>query len=277
MFDHPLFGNTSSLDFAEAAPNIVVRAGTNSSARGVAGAYSTDGGTMWTPFAAAPAVSGTAAASSGSIAVSADGGTFVWAPQRNNSSVPTPSYSRDRGATWTACTGLAAGAQVAADRVNPSKFYASSRGAMLVSQDGGATFTATTSISTGRPRPVFGLEGDVWVPTNSGLLHSQDSGAAFPPVVGVGAATAVGFGIPLTPAQTYPSVYLAGLVNGVWGTYRSVDAGGSWQRIDDPDHQFGWINCLAGDRRIAGRVYLGTAGRGVVYGDPDPAMLAQGR
>ncbi len=277
MFDNPLFVNTSSLDFAEAAPNIVARVGTNSSPHGATGAYSTDGGSTWTPFAGAPAVSGTTAANAGSIAVSADGGTFVWSPQPNRSSSPTPSYSRDRGATWTACAGLAAGAQVAADRVNPSKFYASARGAMLASVDGGATFTSKATSSSGRPRPVFGLEGDVWVVTNAGLLRSQDSGGSFAPVAGVTGATAVGFGIPLTAAQTYPSIYLAGLVGSVWGTYRSLDAGSSWQRIDDADHQFGWINCLAGDRRVAGRVYLGTSGRGIVYGDPEPATLVQGR
>jgi xyloglucan-specific exo-beta-1,4-glucanase len=69
------------------------------------------------------------------------------------------------------------------------------------------------------------------------------------------------------PGQSYPAVYLAGSVGGVWGTYRSDDVGATWQRIDDSQHQFGNINCLAGDPRIYGRVYLGTAGRGIVYGD----------
>ena len=53
-----------------------------------------------------------------------------------------------------------------------------------------------------------------------------------------------------------------------WGTYRSDDEGASWQRIDDPDHQFGNISCLTGDPRRYGRVYLCTGGRGVIYGDP---------
>jgi hypothetical protein len=70
------------------------------------------------------------------------------------------------------------------------------------------------------------------------------------------------------PGQSYPAVYLAGSVGNVWGTYRSDDAGATWQRIDDPQHQFGWINCLTGDPRRYGRVYLGTGGRGILYGDP---------
>ncbi len=114
---------------------------------------------------------------------------------------------------------------------------------------------------------MFGIEGDVWVPTSSGLFHSQDSAATFAQVPQVNGATAVGFGMP-APGQSYPAVYLAGSVTGVWGTYRSDDAGATWQRIDDPQHQFGYINCLTGDPRRYGRVYLGTGGRGILYGDP---------
>jgi hypothetical protein len=271
MFDHAGFNNTSSLDFAEAAPNIAVRVGSGSPA----GAYSMDGGTTWIPFVTAPQNS----QGSGSIAVSADGTTFLWAPQvpQGATTKPLPSYSRDRGTTWTACPGLelAAGALVAADRVNPLKFYASGGSGMYVSTDGSATFVAVPASPSGRPRPVFGIEGDVWVATDSrttpGLFHSQDSAATFTQVMANGAplvnsATAVGFGMP-APGQSYPAVYLAGSVAGVWGTYRSDDAGVTWQRIDDPQHQFGWIHCLTGDQRQYGRVYLGTGGRGILYGD----------
>jgi hypothetical protein len=258
MFDNPVFGNTNSLDFAEAAPTIVARVGTNSKSGGARGAYSIDGGTTWIPFAGTPAAN----AQSGSIAVSADGQVFLWAPQGG-----APSYSRDAGATWTACGGLTQGARVAADRINPSKFYASGRNQMYVSIDGGASFAESTSVASGRPRPALGVEGDVWIPTNTGLFHSQDSAATFVQVPQVGGATAVGFGMP-APGQSYPAVYLAGSVSGVWGSYRSDDAGVTWQRIDDPSHQFGYINCLTGDPRRYGRVYLGTGGRGILYGDP---------
>ena len=121
---------------------------------------------------------------------------------------------------------------------------------------------------------MFGVEGDVWVATATALLRSQDSGATYAAVTGatgaptVNGATAVGFGPPVAAGASYPAVYLAGSVGGVWGIYRSDDAGTTWQRIDDPQHQFGYINVLAGDRRQAGRVYLGTSGRGIVYGDP---------
>jgi len=274
MSANPIFGNTTSLDFAEVVPQgmplVVARVGTASSSPKQTGAYSTDGGATWTPFPTLPTATGSTTPSSGSIAVAADGSVFVWDPKSG-----TPSYSTDEGTTWTASKGLTAGALVASDRVNPSKFYATSRTAIYASTDRGATFTqipvpsAMATTSYGRPRPVFGIEGDVWLTTGANLLHSLDSGATWQAVAAVSGATAVGFGMPAT-AGAYPAVYLAGSVNGVWGTYRSDDAGTTWQRIDDPQHQFGIIGGLAGDRNQYGRVYLGTSGRGIVYGDPQP-------
>ena len=70
------------------------------------------------------------------------------------------------------------------------------------------------------------------------------------------------------PGRSYPAVYLAGSVSGTWGIYRSDDGGATWQRIDDPEHQFGAVRCLTGDPRLYGRVYFGTDGRGILYGDP---------
>ncbi|HEY6475589.1 MAG TPA: hypothetical protein VI456_03355, partial [Polyangia bacterium] len=285
MFDNPIFGNTNSIDFAESVPSIVARVGTSSSAADPNGAWSMDGGTSWARFAKVPTATtstGTVVtASAGSIAVSADGKTFVWVPARKSSAQPLPSYSPDHGDTWIASTGLSAGLMVAADRVNALTFYAgsSSGKTMYVSIDGGATFKSIMTAGSGRPRPVFGVAGDVWVATAGGLLHSQDGGATFPSVAGVNGATAVGFGAPVMPLQTYPSVYLAGsaatptATTYAWGIYRSDDGGATWQHIDDPQHQYGSINVVAGDPRQPGRVYLGTGGRGIVYGDPQTAAV----
>jgi xyloglucan-specific exo-beta-1,4-glucanase len=49
--------------------------------------------------------------------------------------------------------------------------------------------------------------------------------------------------------------------------FRSTDNGASWVRIDDAAHEYGYTDTIQADPRIFGRVYLGTGGRGIVYGD----------
>jgi xyloglucan-specific exo-beta-1,4-glucanase len=52
------------------------------------------------------------------------------------------------------------------------------------------------------------------------------------------------------------------------GIFRSIDAGASWMRINDDQHQYGltdWV--ITGDPRVFGRVYFGTNGRGIIRGD----------
>ena len=262
MFDNPRFGNTTSLDFAEAQPAVVVRAGTNSGRRG---AISRDGGTIWTPFGSDPPGS----AGEGAIAVSADGEHIVWDPRGTG-----PHFSSDQGQSWTASSGVMppdgnTGALVA-DRVNPLVFYARSGDGVFVSIDGGATFTRAGSYGpTGgaRLRSVFGHEGHVWVSGNAGLWRSSDSARTFERLAAVGGALALGFG-QAAPGADYPALYLSGTVDNQSGLFRSDDAGASWVAIHDDQNRFGYINHITGDPRQFGRVYLGTGGRGILLGDP---------
>jgi len=57
-------------------------------------------------------------------------------------------------------------------------------------------------------------------------------------------------------------------VNGAAGIYRSIDEGKSWLRLNDDQHQFGWIDHISGDPRLFGRVYFATGGRGIIWGEP---------
>lgn len=263
MMRHPIFGNTTGLDFAQRHPLRMARAGT--SGHHQFGAWSADGGLTWTPFRRQPDTRRGA----GSIAISAGGGILVWAPE----DAPI-SFSTDNGASWTASTGTPAQprhALVLADRVQSKTFYLfdANSGTLYRSRDGGASFAPAAS---GLPaRGALSVSpadaGDLWLATPGGLLHSTDTGATFSPVPGVQSAYGVGFGRAAAGAG-YPTLYLGGTIAGVNGVFRSTDAGVHWLRINDGRHQYGYIRIVAGDPRIFGRVYLGTSGRGILIGDP---------
>jgi xyloglucan-specific exo-beta-1,4-glucanase len=87
---------------------------------------------------------------------------------------------------------------------------------------------------------------------------------------GMTKATRMGFGMP-APGSKQPAIFISAIAAGLEGTFRSLDGGQSWIRVDDKDHQFGWKNAVIGDPRVFGRLYLATGGRGIIYGDPQQA------
>jgi photosystem II stability/assembly factor-like uncharacterized protein len=278
-FLNPLMMEVSFLDFAQSNPSLVVRVGLLDYNGTVAGAYSQDGGTTWTQLAAnPPGLAGSPHGALGSmIAVSADGIFFVWAPITAG-----PSFSRDRGASWTPSAGAPAKLRVVSDRVNPSKFYGfdGSTGAVYVSIDAGATFVARNSglpqdpgnpgwTNQAQPRTVPGLEGDLWLPLSSGLYHSTNSGASFTKLATIQTCRLIAFGM-AAPGASYPAIYVVGTTGNIYGIFRSEDAGATWTRINDDQHQFGPLATIAADPRVYGRVYIGTMGRGALFGDIAP-------
>ncbi|MCU7550206.1 T9SS type A sorting domain-containing protein [Chitinophagaceae bacterium LB-8] len=83
----------------------------------------------------------------------------------------------------------------------------------------------------------------------------------------VTACSAVGFGKTATGAS-YPTIYIWGTISGVEGLYRSTNQGVSWTRINDDAHEWGGPGngqFVVGDMNTYGRVYMSTAGRGIVY------------
>jgi xyloglucan-specific exo-beta-1,4-glucanase len=265
-------GTNTSIDYAELSPAYVVRVGNGDTANCEKSlAISTDGGTTWAAVSAQPS----GLTGGGTVAVSATGGgKIVWSPAGVG-----VYYTTGGGKTWTASVGIPAGARVAADRVNANKFYGFKSGTFYVSTDGGKTFAAT--LATGLPqnssvhfKAVPGREGDIWLAGGSetdnayGLWHSTDSGASFVKLANVEEADNVGFGKAAT-GQTYMALYIPAQIGGVRGLYRSTDAGVTWVRINDDQHQWGRAgeSAITGDPRIYGRVYVGTNGRGIIYGD----------
>jgi xyloglucan-specific exo-beta-1,4-glucanase len=257
--DQPALGSNTSLDFAELNPLVFARVGNADAAPHIG--ISSDGGKNWYQGQEPAGVTG-----GGTIAVGADANAMVWSPAGAG-----VHFSTTRGSSWTASSGLPAGAIVESDRVDPRTFYGYAAGKFYTSTDGGATFTASAATLPGTGRLHFkavpGAAGNVWVAGSTGLLRSTDAGATFAPVDGVTEGVSVAFG-KAAPGAAHPAVFLVGTVGGTDGVFRSDDTGATWVRINDDAHQYGNMgDALAGDPRIHGRVYLGTNGRGILYAD----------
>ncbi|MEV7442556.1 RICIN domain-containing protein [Streptomyces sp. NPDC091204] len=257
---NPLMSSSTDIDFAQSAPAVMVRVGTGGAQDG---AYSTDGGSSWNGFTAEPVGS----ANSGHVALAADGSTIVWTEAGQ-----APYRSTDKGASWSKVSGLGTDAVVVADRSSANTFYSLTGGTLHASTDGGATFTPrATSLPAGQLTAVPGINGDLWIAGGgNGLLHSTDGGRTFTTLKSVQSASALGFG-KAAPRADYQALYMIGTVKGVTGVFRSTDTGATWLRVNDDAHQWGAIGGLGiitGDPDTYGRVYIGTNGRGLQYGDP---------
>jgi xyloglucan-specific exo-beta-1,4-glucanase len=259
------------------------------------GYWSGDGGMTWAQFATYAPGATANTNQEASIAVTARN-RAVWAPGNS-----VPSYTTDNGATWVP-TDLPAinsifnrAYHLVADRVNPNKVYAydsgghwwGTPGKVYVSTDGGHTFALSQgSVAAGLAPNYFSntslavnpnAEGDLWLADGNAVYHSVDSGTTWTkltqfasimsvnPWADVQGATVVALGKAAPGAAYSAAVYVVGVVNGVWGVYRSDDAGVTWVRFNDDAHQFGGIGVIAADQSIYGRIYISGTGRGMLY------------
>ncbi len=259
------------------------------------GVWSGDGGNTWAQFATYPPGVAENKGGEASIAITARN-KAVWAPGNS-----VPSYTTDNGATWVP-TNLPAintifprAYHLVADRKNPNKVYAydsgghwwGTPGKVYVSTDGGHTFTLSQgSVAAGLAPNYFAntslavnpnAEGELWLADGNAVYRSVDSGATwtklsqFASIMGsnpwpdVQGATLVALGKAAPGAAYSAAVYVVGVVNGVWGVYRSEDAGVTWARFNDDAHQFGGIGVMAADQNIYGRIYVSGTGRGLLY------------
>jgi len=255
---NPQMGTTTGLAVAAQNTNKIVRVGNNMY-------YSNNMGSTWTQNS----MNG----SQGQVALSANGNTVLHSPKESS----TTYRSTNNGSSWSTVSGLSfTEARPVGDPVNSNKFYAYNpgNGALLVSTNGGASFSQAGSVASGGSKIIRlapGVEGHVWIALNGGgLARSTNSGQSFSTVNGVSNCGAVGFGIAASGAN-YPTIFIWGTVNNVRGLYRSTDQGASWVRVNDDAHEYGGPGngqFVQGDMNVFGRVYMSTAGRGIVYGSP---------
>ncbi|ANY68207.1 hypothetical protein BBD42_18290 [Paenibacillus sp. BIHB 4019] len=267
---NPQFSSNESLDYAELQSNIIVRTSKYTANGFVNGLISTDRGVTWKNFESEPP----GVTNGGKIAINADGTNLLWSPVGMGVYV-----SIDLGKTWTASPGFAGtDLKPITDRVNPNKayLYDPATGKVYISHNGGISFAASSAsvpvlqswlLADGVMKAVYGQEGHLWLTGGTGgLYRSSNSGASFSKVANVTEAYRLGFG-KSAPSQTYPSVFITGIIDGVYGFYRSDDQGATWVRINDDQHQYGSIQDITGDPKVYGRLYVGTNGRGILYGD----------
>jgi photosystem II stability/assembly factor-like uncharacterized protein len=268
-----------SVDFAYLNPAVVAR---TSEAATTGGYCSLDGGASWRPFGSSPRKAKTPEGgdlSVGRIAVSALGGFFVWAPEKQ-----AAMWSRDHGRSWQVCAGWPIDREVAlepvADRQVEGVFYVYNRkdGTVLLSADGGQTFKLSI---TGLPKAsqwestqlicAPGKVRDLWLAWSGGLVHLPGLDQTAAEIKPVSEAWKIALG-KAAPGASYHSLYVWGKVSlgaePVAGLFRSDDAGQSFKRIDDDYHRYGSLLSMTADPLEHGTVFLAPKGRGVVVGRP---------
>ena len=103
--------------------------------------------------------------------------------------------------------------------------------------------------------------------TGKELYHSTDSGVNYDTVQLIEESYGIGFG-KAADGKDSPAIYLSAKIDAASGFYRSDDGGINWVRINDDRQRFGGADLIIGDPRVYGRVYIGTHGRGILYGEP---------
>jgi len=290
---NPMFSNTNTIDYAEAAPNVIVRSGTRSNHNIPSSslAYSTDSGASWAPLKA-PLPAGYLEIPDdklgynygdpyidANIVVSADGNIFVVM-------TPEPVLTDDRGVSWTKVTGLPAHhGWIVADRADGKRFYAIDfmNSVVYASTDGARSFhpMGTTGLASDvradepkRREDVQSLyampnkAGDLWFNAHGQLYHSTDGGKNFAMVDTGLRISHMDFG---KAAEGKPdmAIYAIGAKGNETAIWQSLDNAKSWTRINDAAHEyFRAFRRIAADKNIFGRVYIATDGRGIVIGEP---------
>ena len=260
----PELGSNNSIAYAFAKSNLMAR--TVERGNGISLVLSADGGKTWQLSQSEPE-----GAFGGQVALSAKGDTILWTPHKMGSF-----FSRDGGKSWSASKNLPANLKPIADTVANDTFYAydGEQGTLFLSRDGGQSFTSVDfkfpvlpnwRLSEANVRAVPGLKGEVYVSSGSALYRIASFGTQITQTAKVQEAYFVTFGKSFKK-NAYPAIYIWGQVNNEKGVFMSKDGGTQWYKISDDKNRFSSIRCMVGDLREAGKIYIGTGGRGIFVG-----------
>lgn len=264
---NPIWSTSSSVDYAGASVENIVRVGNTAGSQQVA--VSSDGGASWNIYSGADTNM-----NGGTVAYSANADTIVWSTSSNG-----VQRSQDTS-SFTSVSSLPSGAVIASDKQNNTVFYAGSGATFYVSTDTGASFSTAGSLGSAtavRDIAAHPTEaGDVWVSTDAGIFHSTNYGSSFTQVstsLNNTYQIALGRG----SGSTW-NVYAFGTGSAGAKLYASTDNGASWTDIQG-SQGFGAIDSckLAGSGNTAGQVYVGTNGRGVFYASGTIEKRSEGR
>ena len=207
--------------------------------------------------------------------------------------------SKDGGATWEKMTDINVTRKkaandynnhiIASDRVNPNVFYYVEKNILYRTTDGGENWKIADPLFDENGSkveiPQYGaaiktvpyIEGGVWLKSTNGRIYtSYDYGVTWKLLDTITDANSsgccFGFGVGEKGIGKTPAVYTVGYVDDVFGMYISGNLGKSWIKIS-PDSLkfFAGIVEVCGDRQQYGRVFVGTGGTGVIYGEGTPA------
>jgi hypothetical protein len=282
-----------SIDYASSDPNFVVGIADWYYSGVEESGYSTDGGQTWTDFPSYPAGAGTSFMG-GTIAASTPE-NFIWAPSGGHD----PYYTTNGGQTWQTVTlpGVTNYSgfdwayyldqrSVTADRVLANTFYLYYPGqGVFKTTDGGSNWTKVYSGTIG-PGSDEGYNSTIMsVPGEAGNLfytggpqgtitatpaaepfyRSTDGGATWTAVANVQEVFTFGFGAAAS-GSSYPTIYIVGYVNNVYGVWQSTNDAQSWTNIGTyPLGNMEEITSISGDPSVYGEVYIGFKGGGYAY------------
>ncbi|MCM1056085.1 MAG: endoglucanase [Firmicutes bacterium] len=234
---------------------------------------------------------------SGWVAMSPDCRNIVWAVA-DGIELPVRRLivSQDGGRSFSCCKvydragGLKVGGNVKvfSDRTDSSLFYGFGGASdFYISHDGGKTYREY-ELPTEFPKIDFGLidcanKTEVRGETGkSGVFYLaigaeglwklvyDRNGVSLTRITAPGVTVyrmGLGLGRPGGDYYTEPkAIYFNGVIDGEYGFYRTLDQGGSYERLNTDRQMFGEINSIDGDCRTFGRFYLATGSNGIKYG-----------